>query len=150
LEQALALADRKRISYRKPLELLLARYPRRRGGPLLRTLLADPDGPAFTRSEAEERFLALIRKAGLRPPKLNVKVRGFEVDALWRTERLVGEIDGYAYHSTRVDFERDRDRDGVLAAAGFRVMRIFWHQLTQEPEALLVRLAQALVVREIT
>jgi very-short-patch-repair endonuclease len=144
LEQALARADRQRLSYRKPLALLLVRYPRRRGGPLLRTLLASPDGPAFTRSEAEERFLALIRRAGLRPPEMNVKVCGFEVDALWRAERLVVEIDGFDYHSTRVDFERDRYRDGVLTAAGFRVMRIIWHQLTREPEALLVRLGQAL------
>jgi hypothetical protein len=33
----------------------------------------------------------------------------------------------------------------VLAAAGLRVMRVTWRQLENEPEALLVRLAQALL-----
>jgi very-short-patch-repair endonuclease len=145
LEQALARASRQGRLMRDQIQKLLERYPRRHGIARLRTLLSAPDDPVFTRSEAEERFLALVRRAGLRPPEMNVKVRGFEVDALWRAERLVVEIDGFAYHSSPMDFERDRYRDGVLTAAGFRVMRIIWHQLTREPEALLIRLGQALV-----
>lgn len=145
LEQALARADRKSLLDRADLELLMLRYPGRRGNARLRALISSSHTLTFTRSEAEERFLALVRKAGLRPPEMNVKVRGFEVDALWRAERLVVEIDGYAYHSSPMDFKRDRNRDGVLAAAGFRVMRVIWYQLTHEPEVLLVRLAQALV-----
>lgn len=100
LEQVLARADRKDLLDRVQLEQLLERYPRRRGRARLRTLLATTSSPAFTRSEAEERFLDLIRSAGLRPPETNAIVRGFEVDAVWRAERLVVEIDGLAYHST--------------------------------------------------
>jgi len=90
-------------------------------------------------------LLALIRKARLREPEVNVVVRGYEVDLLWRAERLVVEVDGFAFHSSRTAFEADRRRDAVLAAAGFRVVRVTWAQLAQEPEALLARIAQALV-----
>ncbi|HEX2167269.1 MAG TPA: DUF559 domain-containing protein [Longimicrobiales bacterium] len=67
--------------------------------------------------------------------------------ALWRTERLVVEIDGFAFHGSRDSFERDRRRDAVLTAAGLRVMRVTWRQLTGTPEALLVSIAQALARR---
>lgn len=144
LERALARADREHLLDRGQLEQLLLRYSRRPGGAVLRTLLTSQDGPVLTRSEAEERFLALIREGGLHPPEMNVLVQGFEVDAFWRAERLVVEIDGYAFHSARAAFERDRLRDGVLAAAGLRVVRITWHQLAREPTTLLVRLTQAL------
>jgi very-short-patch-repair endonuclease len=144
LERAVARADRQRTLDRKQLELLLSRYPRRPGRTSLLTLLASPDDPVLTRSEAEERFIALIRKGGLRPPEMNVMVKGFEVDAFWRAERLVVEVDGFAFHSARAAFERDRQRDGVLMAAGLRVIRITWCQLTLAPEALLVQLVQTL------
>lgn len=147
LEQALARADRQQLIIREEIEALLERYPRRRGRARLRALLTGPESPALTRSEAEERFLSLVRKAGLRPPETNVMVKGFEVDTLWRAERLVVEIDGFAYHASPGAFERDRQRDGVLTAAGLRVMRVTWRQLTNEPEALLARLVLALATR---
>jgi very-short-patch-repair endonuclease/predicted transcriptional regulator of viral defense system len=147
LEQAVARADRRRLLDRSQLELLLSRYPRRPGRARIRTVLASLDGPVLTRSVAEERFIALIRKVGLPLPQTNVLVSGFEVDALWQEERLIAEIDGFAFHSARVVFEKDRHRDGVLTAAGYRVLRITWRQLTQEPETLLVHLAQALAGR---
>lgn len=147
LEQAMARADRKGFLDRKSLELLLTRYPRRPGRTRLVALLEGHAGPTLTRSEAEERFLALIRRAGLRHPEMNVVIQGYEVDALWRAERLVVEIDGFAIHSTRAVFERDRQRDRELAAAGLTVLRITWRELTLEPEALLVQLAQNLALR---
>ncbi|HEY8470656.1 MAG TPA: type IV toxin-antitoxin system AbiEi family antitoxin domain-containing protein [Longimicrobiales bacterium] len=145
LERALARADREGIVDRESIERLLARHPRRPGTRRLAALLAGGARPALTRSEAEARFLALIRKARLREPEANVVVRGYEVDLLWRAERLIVEIDGYAFHSSRAAFEADRRRDSVLAVSGFRVVRVTWSQLSKEPEALLARIAQALV-----
>jgi very-short-patch-repair endonuclease len=147
LERAMARADRKGFLDRRCLELLLTRYPRRPGRTRLAALLEGDAGPTLTRSEAEERFLALIRRAGLRDPEMNVVVQDYEVDALWRAERLVVEIDGFAFHSTRAVFERDRQRDRELTAAGLTVLRITWRELTLQPEALLVQLAQALANR---
>jgi hypothetical protein len=71
----------------------------------------------FTRSEAERRLRALVKAAGLPLPMTNVKVAGLEVDAVWHRERLVVEIDGYAFHGTREAFERDR-RPAALRPEG--------------------------------
>ena len=86
----------------------------------------------------------LMRKTQLRDPEVNIRVEGYEVDFLWRDERLVVEIDGRAFHSSDRTFESDRRRDAVLIGAGLRVMRVTWRQIVEEPEALLVRLALAL------
>lgn len=101
-------------------------------------------GPSLTRSEAETRLLELLRAGGLPSPETNVTLGWCEVDALWRDERLVLEVDGYAFHRTRAAFERDRERDARLQALGYRVVRVTWRQIADRPEALLVRLAQLL------
>jgi very-short-patch-repair endonuclease len=115
---------------------------RRPGAARLRAVLGS--SPAHTRSKAEERFLALVGRGQLARPEVNVKVCGYEVDFFWRKERLVTEVDGFAYHSSSNHFETDRRRDADLSAAGIRVLRITWRQLVREPEAILVRLALAL------
>jgi very-short-patch-repair endonuclease len=145
LERALARADREGIADQDTVSRLVARYPGRRGTRRLLALLANPGGPALTRSDAEARFLELVRSGRLREPETNIHLRGHEVDFVWRSERLIVEVDGFAFHSSRTAFEADRRRDAALAAAGFRVIRVTWTQITKEPAALLVRVAQALV-----
>jgi very-short-patch-repair endonuclease len=119
------------------------RHLGRRGALRLRTVLTGP-GPAFTRSEAEERFLDLLRRARIDPPEVNTRLLGLEVDFYWPRRQLVVEVDGRAFHSSPLDFERDRARDAELAAVGIRVVRVTWRQLTSAPEAILVRLGGAL------
>ena len=70
-----------------------------------------------------------------------------EVDFLWPEQRLIVEVDGFAFYSTRAAFERDRARDRALQAAGYVVLRITWRQLIDEPEAVVAELAGALVRR---
>jgi len=142
LERALAEAYARHLVRRAELLALIARHPRHPGAARLRALIETD--PPFTRSEAERRFLALVRRANLPAPEVNVNLARYEVDFLWWRERLVVEVDGYAFHSSRRAFEDDRRRNVDLAARGFRVIRITWRQLVSEPEALLVRLAQAL------
>ena len=122
---------------------IACRHAGRRGARRLRTLLSGP-GPAFTRSEAERRFLDLARRARIEPPEVNTRVLGLEVDFYWPRRQLVVEVDGRAFHSSPLDFERDRTRDAELAAIGIRVVRVTWRQLTSAPEAVLVRLGGAL------
>jgi len=121
---------------------LLRRARHRRGAAALRDLL-EPD-PTVSRSEAERLLLALVERAGLPRPLTNVRVAGFEVDAFWPDRGLVVEVDGYAFHSSRWAFERDRLRDQAMQAAGHRVLRVTWRQLTRDSMALAVRLARAL------
>lgn len=79
-------------------------------------------GPAFTRSKAEDLFLALVRRARVHEPEANVSIGGYEVDFYWPRERLALEMDGRAFHTSRRDFERDRRRDADLATRGIRVL----------------------------
>lgn len=57
---------------------------------------------------------------------------------------LPAEVDGFAFHSTRAAFERDRLRDAELQARGLAVLRVTWRQIVDEPDALVARLARAL------
>ena len=77
-------------------------------------------------------------------PRFNARLAGYEVDAVWPDRRLVVEVDGYAYHGHRAQFERDRRKDLALTAAGYRVIRVSWRQLTQEPFALIAVISSAL------
>ncbi len=80
-------------------------------------------GPLITRSELEERFLALVHAHALPRPRVNALVGAYTVDFLWPQHRLVAETDGFAHHRGRDAFERDRRRDRDLAVAGLRVVR---------------------------
>ena len=144
VERALAEAFARRLANRSQIEAVLTRYEQRPGSNRLRALLMSETQPARTRSEAEESFLALIRQTEIPRPEVNIVVSGYEVDFFWRAERFVVEIDGFAFHLSQRRFDSDRRRDAVLAASGVRVIRVTWPQIKTEPEALLVRLAQAL------
>ena len=125
------------------LRRITSRHAGRPGARELHAVLHDSDC-ALTRSEAEEAFLALIRRGRVEPPQCNVLIVGHEVDFVWPRSRLVVEIDGFVFHSSRRAFERDRRRDADLIAVGFRVMRVTWRQIQIQPEAVLVRLVRAL------
>ena len=146
VEQAMAQADRLRLARPEMVERLVARYPGRRGVALIRQVLGLAGALAWTRSEAEARCVTLVRTAQLPAPLINARVLEYEVDFLWPAERVIMEVDGYAFHSSRASFERDRWRDATLVGAGYRVVRVTWRQLADEPVALMVRLAQALAV----
>lgn len=120
---------------------VIAREPHRRGAPVIRALL---DDTSLTRSERERTLLRLIKAAHLPKPVTNVRVHGYLVDALWPSHGLVLEFDGWGAHGHRLAFERDRKRDQILVAAGFRVIRVTDHQLKNEPIAVAARIAQAL------
>jgi very-short-patch-repair endonuclease len=102
------------------------------------------DEPRFTRSEGERRLVALVRKARLPLPLTNTRVAGWEVDAFWPRHKLIVEVDGFGYHGHRGAFERDRRKDADLTAAGYRVIRITWWRLVNEPHAVVAKLAQLL------
>ena len=144
LERAVHEAITRRLVNARRLRAELDQYRGRRGISRLKQLL-DNDGPStLTRSEAEERFLALVRSAGLPAPEVNVLVQGHRVDFLWRDQGLVVEVDGFQFHSTREAFERDRRRDAELQRAGLRVLRVTWRQVVDSPYATLANLVGAL------
>ena len=144
LETAVADALRRGLIRRSQLADQLARNRGRRGVAALRAVLDLDREPALTRSEAEARLLSLIRRAAMPSPELNARLGHYEVDFLWRRQRLVVEVDGFAFHGDRLAFERDRLRDADLQVAGFRLIRVTWRQLTAQPQAVIERISRAL------
>jgi very-short-patch-repair endonuclease len=147
-ELAKAIASAERLSLVAPAELaeLAERYRGRRGMTLLRTLIGADSDRAFTRSEAEERCLALIRRAGLPSPHTNVPVGPYELDFFWPDANVAVEVDGWAFHGTRSRFENDRRKDNWLRGRGIEVVRLTWRQITREPVASAVQVGQALAL----
>ena len=144
LEATVARAEREGLIAPESLSALVARHRGRTGMPALEAVLRLPGGPALTRSEAEAKFLALIREAGLPPPECNVAVGRYEIDFLWRGSGIGVEVDGFRYHASRPRFEGDRRKDSQLLATGITVVRLSWRQIAHAPIATAVQLGQAL------
>jgi hypothetical protein len=136
LARAFEEAERRELLDMRAVEELLDRSDGRRGQRALTTVIAGyaPE-PRFTRSDLERLLLALCRDYGLPLPAMNLWIAGHEVDAVW-PDLLVVEVDGYKYHRTRAAFERDRRRDADLQVAGYRVLRITYRRLVEEPAAV--------------
>jgi very-short-patch-repair endonuclease len=101
--------------------------------------------PKLTRSELEQRFLALVRKAGLPEPLSNhvladLDHQRHEVDFSFPTHNLVVETDGWDTHKTRAAFQSDRRKDAALTSAGCRVMRFTSDDIVYEPDTVVARL----------
>jgi len=80
-------------------------------------------GSAGTRSELEDRFLALTSRSGLPEPLVNTKVQDIEVDFHWPDRNLIVEVDGPGH--TRPTTKRDDAwRDARLRAAGHTILRV--------------------------
>jgi very-short-patch-repair endonuclease len=147
VERALADGEARHLVSRREVIALLARSRRHRGTAALRKLVAADRAPALTRSEAEERLLALVGSAQLPPPGVNIRLGRHEVDFRWREQGLVVEVDGFRFHSSRLAFERDRLRDAELQAHGWRVIRVTWRQIAHQREAVVARIAAALATQ---
>jgi very-short-patch-repair endonuclease len=101
-----------------------------------------------TRSDLETLFLAVVRAhlSRIPAPEFNVKLGRWEVDFLWRAQRLVVEVDSFTYHRGSVAFHADHARDLDLRAAGYNVLRFDDAQLEGEPERVAADVAAALAI----
>jgi very-short-patch-repair endonuclease len=111
----------------------------RRGVRRLRAVLGTGErGNGAPRSDLEQKFLALCRRAALPSPAVNqwlaVSGEEMQVDFVWHGPRVVVETDGFRTHGTRRAFREDRRRDRLLGLEGWRVVRFTWDDLTNDPE----------------
>lgn len=135
------------------IDLVLSRG-RRRGAPRLRTILApwrnNAEPRPRLRSRLEARLLPRLIEEGLPTPHTNVRLsleeHDLEIDLLWADQRLAIETDGEETHGTPAAFERDRWRDQLLVAAGYRTARVTWAQVRDEPQAVVNRIARMLTI----
>ena len=94
------------------------------------------------RSVLERRATSLLKGAGITGWETNVPISDNEgviglADIVFRRERLVLELDGWAHHSAAGDrYEGDRRRQNRLTKAGWEVARYTWRQVTEQPDYL--------------
>lgn len=135
----LAMHNAKRRRGVKALELALVPY-RGKDGKV-------PD----VRSDFETLVLPQLLDMGLSRPDCNVLLyidgERLLVDFLWEKARVVVETDGRETHETPDAFQGDRRRDQFLASAGYRVLRVTWHQIHRERDAVLERVRRAISLR---
>jgi predicted transcriptional regulator of viral defense system len=147
LTAAIDRAERLRIFDLRAVTEVLDRANGRRGAGALRRAIAAYE-PSTQKSKLERRFKQLLRSAPDIPsPFFNAAVEGeqatHEVDAFWPTNRLAIQLDGFEFHRTRRDRERDATSDADLELAGQRVMRLTWDDVTVHDERTLRRLRLA-------
>lgn len=66
------------------------------------------------------------------------------LDVAFPDQLLCIEVDGFAHHSSREAFERDRYRGNLLVLEGWQVLRFTWRVLTEEPQRVIEQIRQAL------
>jgi very-short-patch-repair endonuclease len=144
LGRAFEEADRLGLLEMRVLEEVCARGQGRRALRPIRKLIEEASGPVQGRSELEERFALFCREHDLVPTETNIEVLGHEADAFWPRERLIVELDGYAYHRHRAAFESDRAKDAARQVAGYKSIRITDRRLEREPAAIAEEIRQLL------
>lgn len=129
LRVALDSAVRNDRSNVKSIFRLLAWHgPGCRGIGRLRSLLEEYRHGGEVPDSALERLAFELAKATGHQPRLQWKVRDrgrqvAEVDLAWPEVQLCIEVDGWAYHSSRDAFVRDRARDRALMGLGWMNLR---------------------------
>ncbi len=135
-----------RVSVRQLLDVR-SRARHQRGVAALRAVIAD--GPAPTRSQLEDVVLDLAGRVTRQRPEINATLRlagerPIRPGLMWRDRRLVIEADGAAWHDDKLSREDDAERQAILEAHGYRVLRVTWTQAVRHPQQTLARLRAAL------
>jgi very-short-patch-repair endonuclease len=116
------------------------RLARHRGAPRLVRLLHAVS--AGSRSAGERLLAALLRRGAITGWELNGAIADERGpigvgDVVFRAARVVIEVDGWAFHVSPDRFQRDRERQNRLVAAGWTVLRFTWRDLTERPTSVL-------------
>jgi hypothetical protein len=100
----------------------------------------------LTRSELEDDFAAFCLRYGLPRPVFNVIV-SYLADVDFPQHRLIVELDSWQFHSSRIDFEKDRNRDADQLSDGIPTVRITHERMTHDPGREADRLHRILTSR---
>ncbi|AQT81733.1 hypothetical protein B1R94_24500 [Mycolicibacterium litorale] len=117
----------------------------RHGAAACRRLLDAAAGGA--RSEAERLLVHSLKSAGITGWHANFPVGDYVVDIAFPRQRVAVEVDGWAFHSDHAAFQNDRERQNLLALAGWQVLRFTWFDLTQHPDRVLAEIRASVSAR---
>lgn len=95
-------------------------------------------------SEAERILFRLLREAGITGWTRAFRFGGRELDLAFEEGRVAVELDGWAWHVDHDRFTEDRRKQNALVQAGWTVLRFTWHDLTDDPKAVVTEIRRAL------
>jgi very-short-patch-repair endonuclease len=139
VRRALAKADYAKLLDAAAIDAVLG-YGRPGAGTLRKALCEHQPSLARTNSGLEVLFVEVCERARFRIPEINVYVAGWQVDALWRAERIAVELDGYGNHHSPAQLKRDRRKELALRTAGYTPVRYSEEQLTRRPKEVIADL----------
>lgn len=97
-------------------------------------------------AESERLLHRLLRANGIKgwvgnhPVLVDGVVRA-RIDVAFPDLRIAIEVDGFAYHSDRERFQRDRSRQNLLVGLGWTVLRFTWSDLHDRADHVLAVIA---------
>lgn len=98
-----------------------------------------------TDSLLETTMRRLLTRYDLPAVEFHPVIEGYEVDFRVVGTPVIIECDGWAYHGLeRSNFERDRERDALLVAAGWIVLRFTYRAITTRPTWTAHRIREAI------
>ena len=144
IEQLVADMIRRHLTSREELTLLLQSHEGERNTAKLRKVL--DQGPLWTASEFERRFVTLIRKAQLPLPESNLRTGNTIPDLVWRDSRVLVELDSRWAHNDWIAGRKDRGKDRSRTLSGWTCLRYTPEDLRDRPFVVVAELATALAI----
>ena len=86
------------------------------------------------RSDAEALAVVTLADAGIKPPRINVRIAREEADLSWPGRRLIVEIDGGSFHQDKLE---DARKTGIWRSAGWHVERVPAAAVYDDPDRLI-------------
>jgi very-short-patch-repair endonuclease len=128
----------------------VGRQAGRRGTPKVARLLRSADPGAH--SVAERILTGRLRRSGITGWLANAPIEDAQGligigDVVFESVRLVVEVDGWAFHTSAERFQRDRNRQNGLIAAGWAVLRFTWLDLVDRPEYVITAIRTFILER---
>ncbi len=123
----------------------LASHQNLSGAKRIAKLIGLPGTP--TRSGWEDDFPRFCETHGLPAPVMGQPLGGYILDALFPVERVIVELDSWPFHSNKIAFETDRERDADTLARGFVTVRVTEERLDERPHQEAERLNAILDAR---
>jgi very-short-patch-repair endonuclease len=143
LDEALAVRAVSRTKLREALQV----HGHGRRTRYLSDLLDGGRPSSVTRSDGEERLRNLILTGGLPTPQMQARLYGFTADFYWPQAAYVVEFDGFAFHSSRRAWQRDRVKDRTYAANGILLDRFTWEDISDRPIATIAHITRQITQR---
>jgi hypothetical protein len=153
IEKAIDSALRLRLTHIGLLRERLGQYARqgRNGIRSMRALIEERDpATAPTGGDAEVLLMRIIKRFSLPQPVKQMVIRdgsGHFVarpDFVYPKQRLVIEAQSYAFHSDRLQWEKDQRRLNALVLLGWTILYFNYFQMVRYPEHVAVEIHQAL------